>query len=97
MAWSRESRHKRGYDYRWVKLRERILKRDTYLCQPCRGAGRTTAATEVHHITAKAHGGTDDPANLVSICPPCHLEASRKQTGRREIRRVGLDGYPMPD
>ena len=97
MAWSRESRHKRGYDYRWVKLRERILKRDLYLCQPCRDAGRTTAATEVHHITAKAHGGTDDPANLVSICPPCHLEASRKQTGRREIRRVGLDGYPMPD
>lgn len=97
MAWSRESRHKRGYGYRWVKLRETILKRDLYLCQPCKEAGRVTPATEVHHITAKAHGGTDEPSNLVSICEPCHLAASRQQTGRREIRRVGLDGYPLPD
>lgn len=81
MAWSRESRHKRGYDYRWVKLRERILKRDLYLCQPCRDAGRTTPATEVHHLKAKAHGGTDEPSNLVSICHPCHEEATRQQTG----------------
>ena len=97
MAWSRESRHKRGYDYRWVKLRERILKRDLHLCQSCKGAGRVTPATEVHHVKAKAHGGTDDPGNLVSICHPCHLAATRQQTGRREARRVGLDGYPLPE
>lgn len=83
MAWSRESRHKRGYGWRWVKIRDQIMRRDNHLCQPCMDKGHVTPATEVHHITAKADGGTDDPANLVAICPECHADASREQRGFR--------------
>ena len=81
MAWSRESRHARGYGATWVKLRARILRRDSHLCQPCLAKGRPTPATEVHHIRAKADGGTDDAANLTAICRECHDEATRQQTG----------------
>ena len=97
MAWSKESRHARGYGWQWVKLRDRIMRRDMHLCQSCNAKGRATPATEVHHIKAKADGGTDDPSNLTAICRECHEAATREQTGRREIRRVGLDGYPLPE
>ncbi len=68
------SRHKRGYGAAWDKLRKRILERDKYLCQPCLiERGRPTPATQVDHKQPKAHGGTDDPENLRSICRPCHF------------------------
>ena len=92
-AWAdKGSRHARGYGWRWVQLRERILKRDQYLCGPCRDKGRTTPATEVHHIKAKAHGGTDDPGNLVSICRECHDDATREQTGGNPRVRFDASG-----
>ncbi len=96
MAWDHEgSRHARGYGWQWVKLRERILVRDLYLCQPCLDAGRTTQATEVHHIKAKSHGGDDDEGNLISICSPCHDKESRKQFGWKPRVVTGKDGWPV--
>lgn len=99
MTWhhSGKSRHERGYDSRWVRLRLRILKRDGHLCQPCERAGRTTPATQVDHITAKAQGGTDDPANLQGICRACHeAKTLEEATGRAHKRKVviGVDGWP---
>ncbi|OTG85834.1 HNH endonuclease [Acinetobacter sp. ANC 4558] len=64
----------RGYGYQWQKLRKRILQRDQYLCVTCMAKGRVTEATDVDHIVAKAHGGTDDESNLQSLCSPCHKE-----------------------
>lgn len=78
----RGSRHERGYGYRWVKLRDQIMRRDKYLCQPCMSKGQGTPATEVHHIKPKAQGGTDNPENLIAICRKCHDEETRKQMGR---------------
>ena len=95
-AWAdKGSRHARGYGWRWVQLRERILKRDQYLCGPCRDKGRTTPATEVHHILPKAQGGTDDMDNLVSTCSPCHREADARALGRRVRAETGVDGWPV--
>ena len=62
----------RGYGHAWRKLRESILKRDSYLCVKCRSEGRLIEATDVDHIKAKARGGTDDPDNLQALCAPCH-------------------------
>ena len=92
MAWSKESRHDRGYGWQWVQLRDRIMRRDMHLCQSCNAKGRATPATEVHHIKAKANGGTDDPANLTAICRECHEAATREQTGRKASLRFGDDG-----
>lgn len=99
-AWEhrRASRHARGYGSAWDKLRLEILKRDI-LCQICLGRSpqRITPATEVDHITPKAKGGTDDPANLRAVCHPCHVRVSAAQRGWKPRMRVGLDGYPEPD
>lgn len=89
------SRHDRGYGKAWVRLRQQALRRDAYLCQPCRANGRVTPATEVDHITPKAKGGTDDMSNLQSICHDCHTAKTARDEGRRQARRVGLDGYPV--
>lgn len=97
MAWSRESRHARGYGTAWDKLRKRILERDFYLCHcpECLGGKkRVTAATEVDHITPKAQGGTDDESNLRAVNKECHKRLTQEQKGFKPRRRIGPDGWP---
>jgi len=53
----------------WRRKRESILLRDNYTCQAC---GIVTLDLEVDHITNIAQGGSDDEANLQSLCVPCH-------------------------
>ena len=53
----------------WRTLRAEILYRDAYRCALC-----PRQADEVDHITPLAYGGTDDPANLRSLCHDCHVE-----------------------
>lgn len=67
----RGSAASRGYDARWRKLRRMVL-RQAPLCRDCLAEGRTTTATEVHHIVAKRDGGTDELGNLQALCKPCH-------------------------
>lgn len=93
MAWSRTSRHDRGYGTAWDKLRLRILKRDKHLCQGC--LPRPTPATQVDHITPKAKGGTDDEDNLQSLCAPCHEAKTIKDTGGKPRVAIGADGWPV--
>ena len=95
MAWPTTSRHSRGYDSRWERLRAQAMRRDMYLCQPCKRAGRVTPASAVDHIMPKAKGGADDLANLQSICGPCHDDKTAADEGRKRARKVGLDGYPV--
>lgn len=61
----------RGYDRRWRAIRQMYL-RNHPLCVACLAADRTTAATDVDHIIPRRQGGTDDPANLQSLCHSCH-------------------------
>ena len=95
MAWSRASRHERGYGTEWDKLRIVILERDQYLCQPCKRAGRIVAATQVDHKLAKANGGTDDEDNLEAACKPCHDEKTIRDRGHKPRPAIGPDGWPI--
>lgn len=95
MAWSRTSRHLRGYGYAWEKLRLRILARDKHLCQACKRKGRVTAANHVDHVKPKAQGGTDDEGNLQSLCAPCHDAKTITDAGGRVRLAIGLDGWPV--
>lgn len=70
----------RGYSWDWYRLKNKILKRDGHLCQPCKRAGRYTRAGPVDHILNKARGGTDDPANLEAICNKCHAEKTKRES-----------------
>lgn len=96
------SRHSRGYDSRWDRIRKLVLKRDNYLCQECMRQGKLTPLCvkrydhAVDHIVPKVQGGTDDMDNLQSLCAdPCHKAKTARDEGWKEKRRVGLDGYPV--
>ncbi|WP_020201879.1 HNH endonuclease [Cupriavidus sp. WS] len=70
----RGTRHQRGYDAEWERIRARILKRARGLCEcaECRALDRVRVAKEVDHIVPKAQGGTDDDDNLQAINRDCH-------------------------
>lgn len=105
MAWSKESRQSRGYGAAWTKVRAEVLARDMGMCQVCKAEGRVTAGREVDHIVSKAKAGQmgwrddqiDDPKNLQTICHPCHLAKTARETGRtyRPKVQIGLDGWPV--
>jgi 5-methylcytosine-specific restriction enzyme A len=63
----------RGYGWAWVQQRQRALERDGGRCVQC-GA----VAAHVDHVVGKVNGGTDDLANLASLCRGHHLS----KTGR---------------
>lgn len=76
------TRHERGYDNEWVRLRASVLDAEP-LCRRCAKQGRVTAATQVHHI--QRFIGLDDPLrldprNCEPICRPCHDAESARQS-----------------
>lgn len=84
----RGSRHERGYGSAWDKLRLQILRRDAYTCQYHLRQGIVHPGRIVDHIVNKAAGGTDDPANLETICDEWNrektlAEALRGRAGRK--------------
>jgi 5-methylcytosine-specific restriction protein A len=91
----RQSASARGYGARWGKLRPFVLRRDNYLCQSCRRAGRLALATSVDHVTPKFLGGSDDPDNLTSLCDRCRADkdahdAAGGPTSGPEMRTIPL-------
>lgn len=72
----------RGYGHAWRKLRERVLKRDNYLCVKHYAIGEVVMATDVDHIVSKEQGGTDDMENLQSLCSPCHKEKTAREDSK---------------
>ncbi|NIF20589.1 HNH endonuclease [Candidatus Pantoea multigeneris] len=74
-----KTRHQRGYGSKWDVIRARILKRDRHLCQECLRQQKPAPASTVDHIKPKAHGGTDDDANLQALCWSCHKGKTAKE------------------
>lgn len=61
---------------RWLRVRRMQLRRQP-LCQNCLDEKRVTSATEVHHRKPLRLGGTNEWANLVSLCRACHMRIER--------------------
>lgn len=97
MAWHQTAPATRGYGPAWVKLRNRVLKRDKHVCQceRCRRLGRKRLATEVDHIIPKAKGGSDAMTNLQAINADCHRLKTISDAGGAVPVRIGLDGFPI--
>lgn len=105
MPWSKLSRQERGYGAAWDRVRKVVLLRDRNLCQVCLGSGEYTPARTVDHIVSKAKAEAlrwsqsriDDPANLQTICDPCHAVKTEKEQGKRKHATVviGPDGWPI--
>ena len=72
---NRESAAKRGYDYRWRRLRRMYLNRHP-VCSDIHGIharrGEVAVATEVDHIMPLSQGGTNAWNNLQALCKSCH-------------------------
>lgn len=103
MAWSKGSRHSRGYGSAWVKLRETIIAHDFGLCQACKCKGRLNPYRKgqwfaVDHVVPKAAGGADEPGNLQLRCPEHHAAKTEREAaeaqGRTVLPTIGLDGWP---
>ena len=60
----------------WKKQRERVLKRDNYICMYC-----GQEATQVDHIIPRKRGGGHDLDNLVACCGPCNSRKGALEEG----------------
>jgi 5-methylcytosine-specific restriction protein A len=104
MAWPKSSSASRGYGAPWRALREKVLRRDGYVCvcENCKRANRVLEATHVDHIVSKArwqetHGnldGVDDPSNLQSMNVDCHNLKSALEKGIRPQMGCDRNGWP---
>lgn len=59
---------------KWKGKRERILKRDEYLCRECTRYGKSVTGTTVHHIIPLEQRPDlkYNSDNLISLCSKCH-------------------------
>ena len=93
------------HSVRWERLRERVLRRDGYMCQEAKRYGKAVQATTVHHIFPRE----DYPQyeleawNLISLSDKAHNEMHDRNTGkltdkgRRLLDRTAIrQGIPPP-
>ncbi len=79
------------------ETREQVLRRDKHRCGNC----DNHLDVEVHHIQFRSDGGSNDPDNLITLCPICHASVHRqflKLEGNPEHRSVqffGRDNQPV--
>ena len=73
---AKETAHYRTSD--WSATRTRILVRDSFTCRSC-GTVAHGKAAHVDHVTPLEQGGTDDDANLQTLCSSCHGRKTRAE------------------
>jgi len=80
----------------WKRLRNHQLAQEP-LCRFCLLVEEVTEATVVDHV--QAHKGSielfSDPANLQSLCKPCHDTHKRRLEQGKDVIRFGPDGWPL--
>jgi len=81
---TKEVAHYHSHD--WRARRMRILIRDAFRCQAV-GCGRVVSGREAHvdHATPLEDGGTDDDANLRTLCERCHGRKTRCEQRRKRL------------
>lgn len=83
---ARGSRHARGYDAAWTRLRDAFMARpENQLCVECSAEGRVTVAQDADHVVPFM--GLDDPlrlsaANLRPLCRHHHNLHTRAHSAR---------------
>jgi 5-methylcytosine-specific restriction enzyme A len=87
-----EKVHRAQYGKRWQQMRQWLLAREP-LCRQCQAEGKTTAATEVDHITPLAQGGAHAAANLQPLCRDCHQRKSARE-GASASKAAAKGGAP---
>ena len=63
--------YQKGINYGYANTKAYVLTRDGYSCQSCKGKSRDRRL-EVHHIIFRSQNGSDEEANLLTLCKTCH-------------------------
>lgn len=63
--------YQKGANYGFENTKAMVLNRDNYTCQCCKGKHKDSKL-EVHHIVFRSQGGSDEEANLITLCHTCH-------------------------
>ncbi len=77
--------YQQGANYGFENTKAKVLNRDNYICQYCKGK-KKDSKLEVHHIIYRSNGGSDDEDNLVTLCHTCH---SNLHHGKIKLKLVG--------
>ena len=56
--------------------RKIVKERSNGLCERCGRGGYADLGLEMHHRKNRSQMGKWNPANIVSLCPPCHRWAT---------------------
>src|SRR5258708_17215363 len=80
--------YQKGINYGYANTKAYVLARDGYTCQHCQGKSKDQRL-EVDHLVFRSQHGSDEEANLLTLCKPCHdaLHAGTitlKQKGTRK-------------
>ena len=65
--------YQKGTNYGYANTHDYVLCRDKHTCQYCKGK-RKDSKLEVHHIIFRCNGGSDEEANLITLCHTCHKD-----------------------
>jgi len=79
--YERDPAVRKRYGRTWKRIRDRYMATHP-LCEECQQRGKIVSAEEVHHITPLSKGGTNDCANLMALCTPCHSAITTREGGR---------------
>jgi 5-methylcytosine-specific restriction endonuclease McrA len=63
--------YQQGGNYGFENTKAKVLNRDNYICQYCKGK-KKDSKLEVHHIIYRSNGGSDEEDNLITLCHTCH-------------------------
>ncbi|HEX4207298.1 MAG TPA: RNA-guided endonuclease IscB, partial [Ktedonobacteraceae bacterium] len=75
----------KGINYGFANTKAYVLTRDAYTCQQCKGKSKDPRL-EVHHLVFRSQQGSDEEANLLTLCKMCH---DALHAGTIQLRRTG--------
>jgi len=88
--------YQEGAQKDFYNVKAYVLHRDGYKCQSGR-QGKHSPKLHVHHKVFRAHGGSDEPSNLVTLCATCHddlhagtFDLKVKRSRTRHATEVGI-------
>jgi hypothetical protein len=83
--------YQHGTNFGFSNTKAYVLNRDGYVCQYCFGKSKDSRK-HVHHIIFRKDNGSDDEANLITLCETCHsaLHAGHIVLKNKGIRKGNL-------
>lgn len=63
--------YQKGLNYGFANTKAKVLNRDNYTCQCCKGKKKSNRL-EIHHVIFRSNGGSDEEDNLITLCDTCH-------------------------